>query len=308
MKFPSRRTRRAVTPKRRPARLLLEPLEGRQLLSGFGPEDGAFIVEPWSGRYAAVQIQPGDQKIVAAGGTSSGLAVARYDSAGNADLSYGTGGRSTPTGGGAAGSLVLQPDGKAVVSRSDNFGVGRLNPNGSLDKTFDSDGWASINVNSLTSQLARGVGLQSNGQIVVGGQAGNVLSPSAVLGGFKTNGAVNSGKGGFGQIVGGKAIGYTVDKFGGQVARFSSLEVQSDNKIVALGEFNADARVVGQVLLARYTANGVLDTTLNGTGYTILTLPRISYTSMLRLRHRPRRPAIRWEDRRSEYLSGRPGR
>ena len=45
----------------------VEPLEARQLLSGFGPADGAYVVAPWIGSYKDVQVQPGDQKIVAAG-------------------------------------------------------------------------------------------------------------------------------------------------------------------------------------------------------------------------------------------------
>src|SRR5437762_1351679 len=113
---PRRTSRRLAARKPATARLRMEGLEERQLLSGFGSADGAYIVESWSGGYADVKIQPTDQKIVAAGGASSGLAVARYDSVGNADSSYGSGGLSTPAGGGGAGGLVLQPDGKAVVS------------------------------------------------------------------------------------------------------------------------------------------------------------------------------------------------
>ena len=67
MKFYSRQTRRTVSPKRRTAKPRLELLDERQLLSGFGPADGAYISEPWGGSYDTVQIQPFDQKIVAAG-------------------------------------------------------------------------------------------------------------------------------------------------------------------------------------------------------------------------------------------------
>ena len=54
-------------------------------------QDGAYIVEPWKGNYSAVKIQPGDQKIVAAGEitmnptttSDPGVAIARYDPVGN---------------------------------------------------------------------------------------------------------------------------------------------------------------------------------------------------------------------------------
>ena len=91
-------------------------------------------MEPWIGSYSDVQIQPGDRKIVAAGGvnpnndyTDQRMAIARYDSLGNPDNTYGSGGPSIPPLSGvsapALGSsnesgydLVLQPDGKAVVA------------------------------------------------------------------------------------------------------------------------------------------------------------------------------------------------
>src|SRR5262249_7013971 len=104
MLFFCRKTRFGVSPKPRTAKPRLELLEERQLLSGFGPADGAFIAESWysgSGGYQDVQIQPVDQKIVAAGSVSTthGAAVARYDSVGNPDTSYGSNGLSTPPGG-----------------------------------------------------------------------------------------------------------------------------------------------------------------------------------------------------------------
>src|SRR5258708_6349577 len=104
-------------------KLALEPLEDRLTPSGFGSADGAYLVEPWSGYYSDVKIQPADQKIDVAGtvngsgGVSASVALARYDSAGNPDSSFGTSGLSVPHGiGFQAGGLVLQPDGKAVVS------------------------------------------------------------------------------------------------------------------------------------------------------------------------------------------------
>src|SRR5262245_25048285 len=67
MMFFSRKTRFRVSPKFSTAKPRLEPLEERMALSGFGTADGAYIVEPWIGAYSDVQVQPGDQKIMAAG-------------------------------------------------------------------------------------------------------------------------------------------------------------------------------------------------------------------------------------------------
>src|SRR4051794_37517104 len=64
-------------------------------------QDGAYIVEPWLGSYEDVKIQPGDQKIVVAGREQAAgrVAIARYDSAGNPDGGFGSGGLSIPPGG-----------------------------------------------------------------------------------------------------------------------------------------------------------------------------------------------------------------
>src|SRR5690242_1377486 len=82
----------------------LERLEDRHALSGFGPGDGAYVEESWFGYYNAVQIQPSTQSIFVAGGDSGQVppspansfnyptAVARYDSGGNADTTFGAGG------------------------------------------------------------------------------------------------------------------------------------------------------------------------------------------------------------------------
>ena len=129
MKIFSRQTRRPASPKLRTIKLCLERLEERQVLSGFGPEDGAYIVEPrLSAGYGDVKIPPTDQAIMAAviAGTmtpaapSPNFAVARYDSLGNVDTTYGDGGLATPSLGPyqGASSLVIQPDGKAVVAGS----------------------------------------------------------------------------------------------------------------------------------------------------------------------------------------------
>lgn len=252
-------------------------------------QDGTYIVEPWSGRYSAVKIQPGDQKIVAAGRVQStgGVAIARYDSIGNPDTGYGSGGLSTPLGGIARSfaGLTLQADGKAVVpatNRSGYFGAARFNTNGSLDSSFGNGGWSGVSV-SPNMQVPYDVGLQSNGKIVVGGytsNGGTVSGELAVLARFTTRGALNSGKGGFGQVIQtGRATGYTVMSFGAQLAEFKSLAVQPDDKVVAVGIFSPTGSFDGQLIVARYTADGILDTSFNSSGYSLLNLPGISYTS-----------------------------
>ena len=279
----SRRARRRPAALRRtPAEPSLEKLEDRLLLSGFGPEDGAYIVEPWLGVYQDVKIQPGDQKIVATGSKTdgTGLPVARYDSMGNADMTYGSAGLANPLGtnSGYALGLVLQPDGKAVVtgnvSNNNAILVARLNANGSPDSGFGSGGWSSFDVQPGWD-AARGVGLQSSGKIVVSGNVGS-LPYSAFVARFKANGAIDSGKGGFGKVVQGKATGATVSTFGSDSNSFSALAIQSDDKLVAAGCSYNPVSDTSKVLVARYTASGALDTTFNGSGYSAFSPPEFT--------------------------------
>ena len=281
----SSRSRRSTTKPQ------LERLEDRLALSGFGPEDGSYIVEPWSGSYNDIKIQSTDQNIVAAGTfPGPGVAIARYDSVGNRDTSYGSGGLTTTTIGyaGFAG-LALQPDGKAIVASkkasTGYFGAARFNTNGSLDSGFGNGGWSGANVvpTGFTA-VPMGVGLQSTGKIVVGGIAveslQNPTAHSAVLARFTTSGATDNGKGGFGNVVSGKATGYVKETFGATIVSFDAVAIQQDDKVVAVGDFSPTRSASGQLIVARYTAAGVRDTTFNGSGYSVLNLPGINNTSV----------------------------
>src|SRR5438105_4285927 len=261
-----------------PVKLRLGQLEERLALCGFGPADGAYIVELSLGHYAAVKIQPGDQKVVAAGDititnpnntTETRVAIARYDSLGNADASFGSGGLAAPALGPSSESgsgLILQPDGKAVVTGNfAGYGVARFNTIGSLDTTFGSGGWSTFSGFPPPPGFGGGVeyssGQQSTGKIVVGGFVISNNIGMAVLARFTASGATDCGKGGFGDIVQGKATGYTMASFGGI---FLGLAVQPDDKVVAVG--NDGGGGSGKLVVARYTAAGALDTTFNGSG------------------------------------------
>jgi uncharacterized delta-60 repeat protein len=119
-------------------------------------------------------IQP-DGKMVVVGSSSdsnvgSGFAVVRYHSNGSLDTSFGgTGKISVPIDGSAA-SVGIQADGKIVVVCNGNnpvtgFAVFRLNPNGSLDTTFNGTGKVTTRLQGYVIALA----IQADGKIVVAG-------------------------------------------------------------------------------------------------------------------------------------------
>src|SRR5262249_35463273 len=106
------------------------------------------------------------------------------------------------------------------------------------------------------------VALQSTGKIVVAGQsdryAGSSWIPSGFVARFTANGALDSGKGAFGDVAQGKAVGYTLSS---SSQWFTALAVQPDDRLIVVG---------GPELVTRYTAAGVLDKTFNGNGYAVL--------------------------------------
>jgi uncharacterized delta-60 repeat protein len=128
----------------------------------------------------AIVVQP-DGNIVAAGrGNNSGdfVALARYETNGSLDATFGTGGVvSTAVGASAyAAALVRQTDDKLVIAGSTTSGstqsilVARYESDGTLDAGFGAGG---IVVTTLAlPTTAAGVALESDGKIVVIGTVG----------------------------------------------------------------------------------------------------------------------------------------
>ncbi len=155
----------------------------------------------------ALTLQP-DGKIVTAGcinqnGIPNDFLVLRFNTNGSLDTSFGTNGSTiVPIGTGVdiALAVAVQTDGKIVAAGFSNngvnndFGVIRLNPNGSLDATFDGDGRLTTPIGTSTDQ-ANGIAIQADGKIVVAGRAiiGSTTDFGIVRYGFGTNAAANDG-------------------------------------------------------------------------------------------------------------------
>src|SRR5689334_4249230 len=108
-------------------------------------QDGVVTLDAGGAEYAqAMTVEPNGH-IIAVGRTSTGLdsIVWRLRSTGTPDPSFnGTGRRRIhESGSEELNAVVRQPDGKILVAgRTENAIVYRLNPNGSLDKTFNKTG------------------------------------------------------------------------------------------------------------------------------------------------------------------------
>ncbi len=223
---------------------------------------------------SSVAIQPDGKVVVfgdSVGGTKSDVALSRYNSNGTLDTSFSGDGKVTISignnydYGGGDRSLALQSDGKIVVvglsnSLSNNnqsdFAVVRFNSNGTLDSSFDGDGKL-ITDFGTTSDYALSVAIQNDGKLVVAGEsyALDGTGNNFALARYNPNGSLDTTFSGDGKLT-------TDFDFQDDVAR--SLLLQPDGKVLLTGSRTRFGSF--DFALARYTANGSLDTSFDGDG------------------------------------------
>lgn len=137
----------------------------------------------------AVSIQP-DGKIVAAGRSDTNnfdFALARYNTNGALDTTFGSGGRVTTDfslgSTDFAQAVVIQGDGRIVAAGTSNgdFALVRYNSNGTLDTGFGSGGKVSTDFSGGFDQ-ANAVALQVDGKIIAAGFAGDDFALARYIG------------------------------------------------------------------------------------------------------------------------------
>jgi uncharacterized delta-60 repeat protein len=166
-----------------------------------------------------IAIQP-DGKIIVVGpakhtGYFHDFAVARYNSNGTLDASFGTNGWVFTHFGGAhdfAYAVALQTDGKIVVAGAAEiyvenladyryaFAVARYTSNGSLDTTFDGDGKV-ITDFSQEDDYGYAVALQPDGKVIVAGYANNGTNNDFTVVRYNPNGSLDPGFSGDGKVM-----------------------------------------------------------------------------------------------------------
>jgi uncharacterized delta-60 repeat protein len=225
----------------------------------------------------AVAIENG--KIVVAGsseqpGFVSKFAVARYNPNGSLDKTFSGDGRALTRFPGATGNdeafAVTIENGKIVAAGTSaqaagrEFALARYNPNGSLDKTFSSDGRRLSRFPGATGDdEATGLAIESGKIVAVGGsqQAGGVVWFAVAR--YNPNGSLDASFSGDGRRLT-RFPGATGD----EVARAVAIE---RGKIVAAGR---SGQPTGRkVALARYNPNGSLDSNFSGDGRVLTSFP-----------------------------------
>jgi uncharacterized delta-60 repeat protein len=232
---------------------------------------------------AAVAIQA-DGRIVVAGSAQLGanmprvFALARYNSNGSIDSTFGSGGKvTTAFGGTLAGvnAVSLQKDGKIVVAGtvdfnpsvpggSLDFAVARYNSNGALDAGFANGGKA-ISDFFGSSDIVNGMVIQPDGNIVVVGSAFNPSADSAsfALARYDNSGALDGSFGGSGQVT---------TNFAG-ASEADAVALRSDGKIIVAGTVADPITNSNGFGLARYDADGTLDNTFGSGGESAVPMP-----------------------------------
>jgi uncharacterized delta-60 repeat protein len=210
-----------------------------------------------------------DGKIILGGdGNNSGwnFALARYNSNGTLDATYGTGGKvftDFSSGVDQAYSMALQPDGKVVAAGLVgyagviNIGIARYKTNGNLDSTFGVNGKVITLVGN--DSRASAVALQPDGKIIIAGCTNYGSASDILLVRYKSNGNLDSTFGTNGVVI--TSVG-TGEDFAWTLA------LQTDGKLVAGGyTYNGTD---DDFVLIRYNTNGSLDNTF-GIGGKVIT-------------------------------------
>jgi uncharacterized delta-60 repeat protein len=206
----------------------------------------------------SVAVQP-DGKIVAAGDTylswnSSDFALARYNPDGSLDTSF--------DGDGIVitnykqydhiSDLAIQPDGKLVVAGyagthnyDDDCALVRYNSDGSLDTSFGSGGFVTINFSEADNDYGNSLALQEDGKIVVAGVSNDTGFTIFVLARLNPNGSLE------------KTAGVRYDEEDNSA---SAVAIEPSGNIIALGSIDK------KFGLARFNPDFKLDTSFSDDG------------------------------------------
>jgi uncharacterized delta-60 repeat protein len=215
--------------------------------------DGRVTTDLGGSDYGQSVTVQADGKILLGGHSSYNFALARYLSDGRLDTSFGTGGKVTTDLGDYdyGRSVTVQADGKILLGGhgSYNFALARYNADGRLDTTFGTDGKVTTYLGGDYAS-GRSVIVQADGKILLGGSSGSNFA----LARYNADGSLDTSFGTDGKV--------TTDLGGSDYGQ--SVTVQADGKILLGGYAYTNGN--NNFALARYNADGSLDTTFDADG------------------------------------------
>jgi uncharacterized delta-60 repeat protein len=212
-----------------------------------------------------VAVQP-DGKIVIAGTSCGGdILVARYDSTGALDPSFGSGGRvCVDVAGGSTDQgeeIFVLGDGKLLVAGTSagDFALVRLNPDGSPDLTFDGDGKATYDFGA--NEQLYDAALAPGGKVVLVGSRERpgcqnftfLPTVDAAIARVNPDGGLDPSFGEGGRVLVENAA----------VVRAQAVAVQPDGAVLVGGRMGSCSRVAIDYWLVRLTPAGAPDATFS---------------------------------------------
>lgn len=231
--------------------------------------DGIAITDFSGGFDSATSVAvQGDGKIVTAGSSGGAMALARHNSDGALDTSFGSGGKAiftyptyTPNGRG----MAIQSDGRIVVVGSwyngtnTDIAVARWTSAGVLDTTFNSTGY-------VTAGIGRGqdVEIQNDGKILVAGDSDSPPVGGFIVARFNVNGSPDSAF---------NSTGTAIAQLG-ELHYVESMALQADGKILVtgwVGIYNISTSYYDwSIGIARFNTDGTLDTAFDSDGMLLI--------------------------------------
>jgi len=237
---------------------------GRVVTSFGGPGTGP------EAAYAVARDASGKLVVVGQGGSTGGMAVARFNADGSLDTTFSTDGKvliDVGTSGERAFNVNIRPDGKLLIFgqasavagvNNPSTVVARLNPDGSLDTSFGGgDGLATMELKSGFTIMD--VESLPDGKFVVAGEMTSGLDFDWAVMRFKVDGTLDTTFSG---------DGVRTFDFGSSTDLLRGLALQPDGKIVLTGVANDIdfANDLDPDRTIRLNADGSLDTTFANGG------------------------------------------
>jgi uncharacterized delta-60 repeat protein len=202
-----------------------------------------------------------DKKIVVAGTSNDVFALAKYNTDGSLDTSFGNNGKTTNSVGGTIFSTIQQSDGKFVVAGTTNglFLVARYNLDGSIDNSFGNNGKVTTAIlqpgATGSAAVIKKIVQQKDGKILALGEnqpAGRSNTQDIALARYNIDGSLDTSFG-----------------TNGQLAQFmpgedvsAAIILQDDGKFIITGANIIERSPNRNPILARFNSNGTLDASL----------------------------------------------
>jgi uncharacterized delta-60 repeat protein len=209
-----------------------------------------------------------DGKVLMVGGadlgSTSDFLLARYDTDGSLDASFGSGGvvNTAIAGRANARRAVLEPDGRilvlgeATVGENELLALARYNPDGSLDASFGTNGIVTEGVTPFGD--FHGLAVDSEGKILVGDEATSGGVATLTVRRFDADGSADPSFG-----AGGAATATFAAPGPGSLGGLTEVLAQPDGKVVAAGVAENGFAV------ARFGGSGALDSSFGAGGLVI---------------------------------------